>query len=200
MSQSTEDGGLNGGASGVIAPREGGLQPVAKGRGRAARGGSQTPQQRQQKSREAKALRALSSARTAGAAGGLAVQGAAATAAEIVADAVASPGEESPTEADTYSSPKQKFWSDGDTCRMIVAACSDKLRPFLDKFGTQPNRLESERSSASNPQRPDDQFFTALASEFNDPRFPATLPWPDSHFEDKKNGSQNGSRQFPAGG
>jgi len=159
MSQSTEDGGLNGGASGVIAPREGGLQPVAKGRGRAARGGSQTPQQRQQKSREAKALRALSSARTAGAAGGLAVQGAAATAAEIVADAVASPGEESPTEADTYSSPKQKFWSDGDTCRMIVAACSDKLRPFLDKFGTQPNRLESERSSASNPQRPDDQFF-----------------------------------------
>jgi hypothetical protein len=67
MSQSTEDGGgLNGGASGVIATREGGLQPVAKGRGRAARGRSQTPQQRQQKSRAAAALRALSSAVTAG--------------------------------------------------------------------------------------------------------------------------------------
>ena len=86
MSQSSEEGdGLDAGASGVIAPTEGGLTPVAKGRGRAARGGSQTPQQRQQKSREAKALRALSSAETAGAAGGLAVQGAAAAAAEIVA-------------------------------------------------------------------------------------------------------------------
>ena len=46
MSQSSEEGdGLDAGASGVIAPTEGGLKPVAKGRGRAARGGSQTPQQ-----------------------------------------------------------------------------------------------------------------------------------------------------------
>ncbi len=123
MSQSTQDGDeLNGDASGVIAPREGGLQPAAMGRGGAGRGGGQTPTAaaRQRKSREAKALLALSSALTAGAAGGLAVQGAAAAPAQIVADAVASPGEESPTEADMYSSPKQKFWSDGDTCRMIV--------------------------------------------------------------------------------
>ena len=72
MSQSPEEGGgLDGGASGVITPREGGLQPVSKGRGRAARGRSQTPQQRQQKSRAAAAERARSSAVTAGAAGGL---------------------------------------------------------------------------------------------------------------------------------
>ena len=153
MSQSSEEGdGLDAGASGVIAPTEGGLTPVAKGRGRAARGGSQTPQQRQQKSREAKALRALSSARTAGAAGGLAVQGAAATAAEIVADAVASPGEEPPTAADMYSSPAQKFWSDGDTCRMIVAACSNNLRPFLDKFGpASPSRRTAVPPSGHTP-------------------------------------------------
>jgi hypothetical protein len=31
----------------LCAPTEGGLKPVAKGRGRAARGGGQTPQQRQ---------------------------------------------------------------------------------------------------------------------------------------------------------
>ena len=61
MSQSWEEGdGLDAGASGVIAPTEGGLTPVAKGRGRAARGGSQTPQQRQQKSRAAAAVRARS--------------------------------------------------------------------------------------------------------------------------------------------
>ena len=86
MSQSSEEGdGLDAGASGVIAPTEGGLTPVAKGRGRAARGGSQTPQQRQQKSRAAAAVRARSGAPavgggaraalravTAGAAGGLA--------------------------------------------------------------------------------------------------------------------------------
>ena len=102
MSQSTQDGDeLNGDASDVIAPREGGLQPAAMGRGGAGRGGGQTPTaaERQRKSREkAKALRALSSAVTAGAAGGLAVQGAAAAPAQMVADAVASPGEESPTE------------------------------------------------------------------------------------------------------
>jgi hypothetical protein len=85
MSQSLEEGdGLDAGASGVIAPTEGGLQPVVKGRGRAARGGSQTPQQHQQKSRAAAAVRARSGdpadgggaraarAVTAGAAGGLA--------------------------------------------------------------------------------------------------------------------------------
>jgi len=202
MSQSTQDGDadpeLNGDASGVIATREGGLQPAAMGRGGAGRGGGQTPTaaERQRKSREkAKALRALSSAVTADAAGGLAVQGAAAAPAQMVADAVASSGEESTTEADTYSSPAHKMWRDKDTCRLIVVACSDELRPFLDKFGTQPTRLESERSCVSNPQRPDDQFFTALASKFNDPGFPATLPWPDSHFEDK-----NGSRHFQLSG
>jgi len=93
-----------------------------------------------------------SSSVTAGAAGGLAVQGAVAVPAEIVAHAVASPGEETPAAADMYSSPAQKFWCDRDTCRMIVAACSDRLRPFLDKLGTQPNRLESELSSASCKQ------------------------------------------------
>ena len=190
---------LNGGASGVIAPREGGLQPALMGRGGAGRGGGQTPTaaERQRKSREkAKALRALSSAVTAGAAGGLAVQGAAAAPAQMVADAVASSGEESTTEADTYSSPAHKMWRDKDTCRLIITACSESLRPFLEKLGTQPTRLESERSSTSNPQRPDDQFFTALASEFNDPGFPATLPWSDSHLSIKKNVSQH----FPLSG
>jgi len=45
MSQSTQDGDaeLNGDASGVIAPREGGLQPAAMGRGGEGRGGGQTP-------------------------------------------------------------------------------------------------------------------------------------------------------------
>ena len=92
MSQSTQDGDadpeLNGDASGVIATREGGLQPAAMGRGGAGRGGGQTPTaaECQRKSREkAKALRALSSAVTAGAAGGLAVQGAAAAPAQMVA-------------------------------------------------------------------------------------------------------------------
>jgi hypothetical protein len=63
MSQSSEEGdGLDAGASDVIAPTEGGLKPVAKGRKRAARGGGLTPQQRQQKSRAAAAAadRALS--------------------------------------------------------------------------------------------------------------------------------------------
>ena len=166
MSQSPEEGGgLDGGASGVIAPREGGLQPVAKGRGRAARGGSQTPQQRQQKSRAAAAERARSSAVTAGAAGGLAVQGAVAAPAEVVADAVASPGEETPAAADMYSSPAHKNWCDRDTCRMVVAACSDRLRPFLDKLGTQPNRLESERSSAWHPKAVLSVYLWWLATE-----------------------------------
>jgi hypothetical protein len=54
VSQSSEEvDGLDAGASGVIAPTEGGLKPVAKGRERAARGGGQTPQQRQQKTRAA---------------------------------------------------------------------------------------------------------------------------------------------------
>ena len=40
MSQSSEEGdGLDAGASGVIAPTEGGLKPVAKGRECAACGG-----------------------------------------------------------------------------------------------------------------------------------------------------------------
>ncbi len=43
MSQSWEEGdGLDAGASGVIAPTQGGLKPVLKGRGRATRGGGQT--------------------------------------------------------------------------------------------------------------------------------------------------------------
>ena len=54
MSQ-TQDGDaeLNGDASGVNAPREGGLQPAAMGPGGAGRGGGQTPAQRKRKSRAA---------------------------------------------------------------------------------------------------------------------------------------------------
>jgi hypothetical protein len=176
------------------------------GRGRAARGGGQTPQQRQQKSRAAAAVRsgapaagggarAALRAVTAGAAGGLA-RGDVAVAspmempASVVADAVASPAEETPAEmslAAVYSSPAHKLWKDKDTCRMIIAACSEPLRKFLEKLGTQPDRLESECSSTSNPQRPDDQFFTALEAQFNDPQFQATLPWSDAHLSSKKN-------------
>jgi hypothetical protein len=44
MSERSEEGdGLDTGASGVIAPTEGGLKPVAKERERAARGGGRTP-------------------------------------------------------------------------------------------------------------------------------------------------------------
>ena len=193
MSQSPEEGGgLDGGASGVITPREGGLKPVSMGRGVAGRGGGQTSAERKQKSRAA--VRARSSTVTAGAASGLAVQGTVASPADVVADAVASPAEETP--AYVYSSPAHKMWRDKDTCRLIITACSESLRPFLEKLGTQPTRLESERSSTSNPQRPDDQFFTALETQFNDPGFPATLPWSDSHLSIKKNVSQH----FPLSG
>ena len=137
MSQSSEEGdGLDAGASGVIAPTEGGLKPVAKGRGRAARGGGQTPQQRQQKSRAAAAVRASSGAPpagggaraalravTAGAAGGLARGDVAAASpvemsASVVAGAVASPAKETTAEmslAAVYSSPLHKLWKDKDT-------------------------------------------------------------------------------------
>jgi len=137
MSQSSEEGdGLDAGASGVIAPTEGGLTPVAKGRGRAARGGSQTPQQRQQKSRAAAAVRASSDApaagggaRTAGAAGGLARGDVAAespveiSSSVVGAVAVESPAKETSAEmslAAVYSSPLHKLWKDKDTCRMII--------------------------------------------------------------------------------
>ena len=195
MSQSWEEGdGLDAGASGVIAPTEGGLNPVAKGRGRATRGGGQTartPQQRQQKSRAAAAVRASSDApaagggaRTAGAAGGLARGDVAAespveiSSSVVGAVAVESPAKETSAEmslAAVYSSPLHKLWKDKDTCRMIIAACSEPLRKFLEKLGTQPDRLESECSSTGNPQRPDDQFFTALEAQFNDPQFLSEL-------------------------
>jgi len=85
LAHSTEEGGgLDGGASRVITPREGGLKPVSMGRGGAGRGGGQTPSQRKQKSRAA--VRARSSAETADAAGGLAVQGAVASPAEVGKD------------------------------------------------------------------------------------------------------------------
>ena len=137
------------------------------------------------------ALRAV----TAGAAGGLArgdvaVASPVEMSASVVAGAVASPAEETPAEmslAAVYSSPAHKLWKDKDTCRMIIAACSEPMRKFLEKLGTQPDRLESECSSTSNPQRPDDQFFTALEAQFNDPQFQATLPWSDAHLSSKKN-------------
>jgi hypothetical protein len=137
------------------------------------------------------ALRAV----TAGAAGGLArgdvaVASPVEKSASVVAGAVASPAEETPAEmslAAVYSSPAHKLWKDKDTCRMIIAACSEPMRKFLEKLGTQPDRLESECSSTSNPQRPDDQFFTALEAQFNDPQFQATLPWSDAHLSSKKN-------------
>jgi hypothetical protein len=67
ISERPEEGdGLDAGASGVIAPTEGGLKPVAKGRERAGRGGGHTPQQQQQKSRAAAAVRARSAAAVAG--------------------------------------------------------------------------------------------------------------------------------------
>ena len=198
MSQSSQEGnGLDDGASGVIAPADGGLKPVAKERGRAARGGGQTPQQRQQKSRAAAAVRARSGAPAAGggAAGGrahgdVAVASPVELSASVVAGAVASLAEDTPADmslAAVYSSPAHKLWKDKDTCRMIIAACSEPLRKFLEKLGTQPDRLESECSSTSNPQRPDDQFFTALEAQFNDPQFQATLPWSDAHLSSKKN-------------
>ena len=198
MSQSSQEGnGLDDGASGVIAPADGGLKPVAKERGRAARGGGQTPQQRQQKSRAAAAVRARSGAPAAGggAAGGLAhgdvaVASPVELSASVVAGAVPSLAEDTPADmslAAVYSSPAHKLWKDKDTCRMIIAACSEPLRKFLEKLGTQPDRLESECSSTSNPQRPDDQFFTALEAQFNDPQFQATLPWSDAHLSSKKN-------------
>ena len=177
MSQSWEEGdGLDAGASDVIAPTEGGLNPVAKGRGRATRGGGQTartPQQRQQKSRAAAAVRASSDAPapgggarealrpvTAGAAGGLARGDVAAaspveiSSSVVGAVAVESPAKETSAEmslAAVYSSPLHKLWKDKDTCRMIIAACSEPLRKFLEKLGTQPDRLESECSSTGNP-------------------------------------------------
>jgi hypothetical protein len=70
------------------------------------------------------------------------------------------------------------------------------MRKFLEKLGTQPDRLESECSSTSNPQRPDDQFFTALEAQFNDPQFQATLPWSDAHLSSKKNDAAH----FPLSG
>ncbi len=135
------------------------------------------------------ALRAV----TAGAACGLArgdvvVASPVEKSASVVAGAVSSPAEETPAEmslAAVYSSPAHKLWKDKDTCRMIIAACSEPLRKFLEKLGTQPDRLESECSSTSNPQRPDDQFFIALEAQFNDPQFQATLPWSDTHLSSK---------------
>jgi hypothetical protein len=85
---------------------------VSMGRGGAGRGGGQTSAERKQKSRAA--VRARSSTVTAGAASGLAVQGTVASPADVVADAVASPAEETP--ADVYSSPEHKMWRDKDTC------------------------------------------------------------------------------------
>jgi hypothetical protein len=149
MSQSSEEGdGLDAGASGVIAATEGGLKPVAKGRGRAARGGSQTPQQRKQKSRAASAgwgREGGSAHVTAGAACGLArgdvvVASPVEMSASVMAGAVASPAEETPAEmslAAVYSSLAHKLWKDKDTCPMIIAACSEPLRKFLEKLGTQ---------------------------------------------------------------
>ncbi len=57
-----------------------------------------------------------------------------------------------------YLTPLKKIWKDKDACRMIIVACSDQMRPFMEKLGTQPDRIENEVSSASNPQLPDDQF------------------------------------------
>ncbi len=45
---------------------------------------------------------------------------------------------------------------------------SEPRRKFLEKLGTQPDCLESGCSSTSNPQRPNDQFFTSLEAKFND--------------------------------
>ena len=87
-----------------------------------------------------------------------------------VAGAVTSTADYTPAEmslAAVYSSPTHKLWKDKDTCCLIIAACSEPLRKFLEKLGTQPDRLESECSSTSNPQRPDDQFFTAFEAKFN---------------------------------
>ena len=127
MSQSPEEGGgLDGGASGVITPREGGLKPVSMGRGVAGRGGGQTSAERKQKSRAA--VRARSSTVTAGAASGLAVQGTVASPADVVADAVASPAEETP--AYVYSSPAHKMWRDKDK---TVTKC-DQHTAFLNSM------------------------------------------------------------------
>ena len=106
----------------------------------------------------ARAARAV----TAGAAGGLARGDVAAespveiSSSVVGAVAVESPAKETFAEmslAAVYSSPLHKLWKDKDTCRMIIAACSEPLRKFLEKLGTQPDRLESECSSTGNPQR-----------------------------------------------
>ena len=73
-------------------------------------------------------LRERSSAVTAGVAGGLAVQGAVASPADVVADAVASPAEETP--AYVYSSPAHKMWRDKDK---TVTKC-DQHTAFLNSM------------------------------------------------------------------
>jgi hypothetical protein len=81
-----------------------------------------------------------------------------------------------------YVSPEKKMWKVASASRMILAACDDRMREFLQKLGTPPNRLEEQVSCAGNPQRPDDQFFTKLAEVYNDPNFEGALQWSDVYL------------------
>ena len=51
----------------------------------------------------------------------------------------------------------------------------------MERLGTQSDRLETQVSSAGNPQGPDDHFFEVLTEIFNDDQFHAVIPWTYDH-------------------
>ena len=84
----------------------------------------------------------------------------------------------------TYVSPEKKpNWSSADDVRMIVGAVSPAVLPFLKKLGETGDRLNSQVSTSVSHVQADDQFFSALQDQFNDPSFLCIVPWTDAHLK-----------------
>jgi hypothetical protein len=54
-----------------------------------------------------------------------------------------------PRPSPAYVSPEKKMWKVASASHMIFAACDDRMREFLQKLGTAPNRLDRFRGPAT---------------------------------------------------
>ena len=94
-----------------------------------------------------------------------------------------SPVRQSGSPISWYVSPETSKWNPKREIRLILAACTEEMKPFLDKLGTTPERLEMNVSSSVAPMLPHDQFFSKLGKTYNDPTFEGIIPWSDDHID-----------------
>ena len=67
------------------------------------------------------------------------------------------------------------YWTPKDDARLVVSACSEKGRVFLEKLGEVSDRNEMQASTSSEDSSPDGQFYAQLALIYNDTKFSGSL-------------------------